>query len=136
MSRRREVPMLLSAALKSAAPTDPTAPVLTLFGGSWVNELGSTMTIDQDGSLLSGTYTSPASGSGDPAHGALRGYASGRLIAFSVLWDDFQSITSWTGHMNGTSIDEIATLWQMVVAVPPGDGWESIYAGADTFRRS
>ena len=106
------------------------------FTGTWVNELNSTMTIAQTGTVLSGTYASAVSAGGSSTQGDLLGYADGDLIAFVVHWQDFQAITAWVGQLdpNGRT-DTINTLWQMTSQVPTGDEWASINAGSDFFTR-
>jgi hypothetical protein len=107
------------------------------FSGSWVNELGSTVSLTQSAGVLSGIYASAVSGDGTKTKGDLQGYVDGDLISFVVHWRDFQAITAWVGQLDpklkgGT----INTLWQMTTAVEPGDEWASINAGADYFTRT
>ncbi len=107
------------------------------FSGAWANELGSTMTLEQDGASLQGAYWSSVSDTGGPADGEITGYASENLISFVVKWAKFEALTAWVGHFDDSSDGgQISTLWQMVKVVPdPHDEWESINAGADTFTR-
>ncbi|AOJ03128.1 MULTISPECIES: avidin/streptavidin family protein [Burkholderia] len=106
------------------------------FSGTWKNELGSTMQIEQSGDSVTGTYRSAVSEKGGSTSGDLIGYVDGDLIAFVVHWDQFQAITAWVGQCEpGTSNDRINTLWQMTQQVEAGEEWASINAGADTFVR-
>ena len=106
------------------------------FTRTWVNELNSTMTIAQTGTVLSGTYQSTVSAGGSSTQGDLLGYADGDLIAFVVHWQDFQAITAWVGQLDPNArTDTINTLWQMTSQVPTGDEWASINAGSDFFTR-
>lgn len=102
------------------------------FSGDWKNELASSMTVVQNGSAVSGTYTSAVSGGGASTSGDLTGYVDGDLIAFVVHWRDFQAITSWVGQLEGGSLK---TLWQMTKQVAVGEEWASINAGSDVFVR-
>ena len=106
------------------------------FTGTWVNELNSTMTIAQTGTVLNGMYQSAVSADGSSTQGDLLGYADGDLIAFVVHWQDFQAITAWVGQLDPNArTDTINTLWQMTSQVPTGDEWASINAGSDFFTR-
>ena len=109
------------------------------FGGTWRNQLGSTVDFTVNGSVISGTYTSAVSSGGTSISGPVSGYINGDLIAFSVLWPS-AAITAWVGQLTIESgVDAIKTLWQMTTNVPDADEptglWASIYAGADTFKR-
>jgi hypothetical protein len=119
------------AARRAAPGTGTTVD----FSGKWVNELKSTMVLQQNGDQLDGKYTSAKSLDGSVASGALRGYVDGDLISFVVHWDEFQSITAWVGQLekDGRTIE---TLWQMTKQVALGEEWASVNAGADTFTRA
>lgn len=108
------------------------------FSGTWKNELGSTMRIEQSGDSVSGTYEKSAvSENGGATSGQLSGYVDGDLIAFVVHWDQFQAITAWVGQGGpGASSDRINTLWQMTQQVEAGEEWASINAGADIFVKT
>ncbi len=97
----------------------------------WVNELGSTMTIQTVGSdgLITGTYVT-AAGCGAGTVRPLRGWYNNGAITFTVNWQECNSLTSWTGNLTSSSV-MIATLWQLSVSGPAR--WDSITAGADTF---
>ncbi len=110
------------------------------FSGKWKNELGSIVTLDQEGGKVMGTYTSPVSEPGRPVTGAVIGYVTGMGIVFSVQWTGLQSMTSWVGQLvpvriGETIIPTLQALWQMVSSVHPGDEWAAINAGADVFTR-
>ena len=112
------------------------------FSGLWVNELGSQMDIvSQNGAQLSGKYTSFVSGGGGPVTGDLVGWANGLLISVSVNWAPTTAITSWVGQLVDPDATDMAieSLWQMTVPIEnpdqPDELWQSILAGADTFRR-
>lgn len=106
------------------------------FSGTWVNELGSTMTLSQSGDKLTGKYTSKVSATDSTTSGPLQGYVDGDLISFVVHWSDFQAITTWVGQLNPkAATPQIDTLWQMTKQVANGEEWQSINAGADYFTR-
>jgi Avidin family len=63
------------------------------FGGRWINELNSKMTLKVQGVKISGTYTSAVSGGGGSVSGKLSGYVNGNMISFVVNWPS--SITAW-----------------------------------------
>ena len=98
---------------------------------AWVNELGSTMTIQTVGSdgLITGTYVT-AVGCGAGTARPLRGWYNNGAITFTVNWQECASLTSWTGNIAPLGVT-IATLWQLSVSGPPK--WNSIIAGANTF---
>lgn len=102
------------------------------FAGEWINELGSTAKFSQNGSVLSGTYASAVSSDDAATVGVVSGFVDGDLIAFTVHWNDFQSITSWVGQLDQHAA-QIKTLWQMTSQVDEGEEWASINAGSDTF---
>lgn len=105
--------------------------------GQWQNELGSTVTFVQNGSILTGTYESAVSGGGSATSGQVQGYVTEGLISFIVLWDSVAAITAWVGQIqpSATSMPSFDTLWQMTQQVGPGEEWAAINAGADTFVR-
>ena len=111
------------------------------FAGVWKNELGSTMTLEQDGDELSGSYISSVSGNDDEADGTIKGWVNGEIVSFAVNWTKKASITTWIGHLvSEGGIDTIETLWSLAtkLAKPadPTDLWDSIFAGADQFTRT
>lgn len=105
------------------------------YSGSWANELGSVMTLNQVGEKLTGIYESTVSSSGQKTTGDLQGYVDGDLIAFIVHWRDFQAITSWVGQLEPGGQTKLKTLWQLVKQVKAGDEWSSVNAGSDEFTR-
>ena len=109
--------------------------------GSWENELGSVLVIDSidHNSQIIGVYKSSTGVDGKIF--SLKGWinqdaGTGRLaIAFSVRWEGYGSITSWTGY---TDEDErgvyIKTLWHLIR--PQSElPWERIITNASTFRK-
>lgn len=110
--------------------------------GLWVNEAGSGVEIlvADDGSLT-GHYRTELGKPDAASQFALTGWVQGDVVAFSVSFTDFGSITSWSGQL---SADEdgafIRTLWQHTRDIAEADEaedlWRSITAGAATFRRA
>jgi hypothetical protein len=110
--------------------------------GLWVNEAGSAVQIKvtDDGSLL-GHYRTELGKPDAASQFALTGWAQGDVVAFSVSFTDFGSITSWSGQLSEDDKgDYIRTLWQHTRDIPEEDEaedlWRSITAGAATFRRA
>ena len=127
---------------KSAKTSSATSPN---FAGTWINELGSQMTLNVSGDNVSGTYTSKVSGeqvdAGPTPPRPLVGFVNGDLISFIVNWGtQYNSLTAWVGQLtaeNGT--DVIKTLWHLTQNIEdanePTGLWHSILAGADEFKR-
>lgn len=110
--------------------------------GLWVNEAGSAVQIlvADDGSL-SGHYRTELGQPDAQSAFALTGWAQGDVVAFSVSFTDYGSITSWSGQLaEDDKGDFIRTLWQHTRDIAEGDEaedlWRSITAGAATFRRA
>ncbi len=98
---------------------------------TWVNELGSKMTTSwgADG-LITGTYvTAVGCGAGTPK--PLSCWWNNCAMTFTVNWQECNSLTAWTGNYNPATTS-LATLWLLTVSGPPQ--WNSIIAGADTFK--
>merc|ERR1711962_532942 len=71
--------------------------------GTWLNQLGSRMAIDvSSNGVLSGTYTSKVSSTGESAEGTLSGHASAHsfpVFGITVVWPmNYGSVTTWTGQ--------------------------------------
>ena len=98
-------------------------------GKTWVNELGSTMTVTVDTKgAFSGTY-STAVGCGAGIERPMTGFCNGYAVTFSVNWQECGATNAWSGtYDNG----ELKTLWHLVKAEKPA--WSSILAGTNTFK--
>jgi hypothetical protein len=111
------------------------------LNGLWVNEAGSAVeiTVYETGELR-GYYQTEL---GDPdaaTRFALIGWTQGDILAFSVRFDGFGSITSWSGQLSEDQDGPfIRTLWHYTKDIPDAeeaeDLWKTINAGAATFRR-
>lgn len=126
--------MTLDSQLEHFTAADDAAQSLA---GKWKNELGSTVTIVQYGSLLTGEYYSAVSEGQGTALGALIGLISGNVTSFTVTWfhdaDTAPSITNWIGQVFPEDTKTLKMLWLMCKQTPQADGWESTLAGSDTF---
>lgn len=128
---------LASTIMGGAALTTAQAQSPLTAGASWVNELGSVLTITSVAAngLMTGTYTTAT---GCDAHIAqpMTGWyygnssGSGGAISFSVFWAGCNSVTSWSGQYD-TSNGHFKALWYLTLAAMPA--WNGIYAGADSF---
>lgn len=110
--------------------------------GLWVNEAGSAVDISvHDDGSLSGHYRTELGKPDAQSQFDLTGWAQGDVVAFSVSFADYGSITSWSGQLaEDDKGDFIRTLWQHTRDIPEEDEaedlWRSITAGAATFRRA
>lgn len=127
----------VAAALTAFAAAGPArAQYATLTTGtSWVNELGSVLTIDSiaGNGLMTGSYVTKVgcdAGSPQPMTGWYFAGSTGGAMTFTVNFQGCNSITSWTGQYNYSN-GSIQTLWYLAAAVAPT--WNAINAGADMF---
>ncbi len=129
----------LASAFASASQPDCSNLV-----GDWKNQLGSTLSIpgaDFSTGKLTGTYTSPSGTSGQKY--SLAGWVNQAapasapnvvpVLAFSVQWGNYGSITSWTGYCEvRNSVPTIVTVWNL--AQPASKfRWDHILANSDLF---
>lgn len=131
--------MLHEQALQTADKSLAVAPPPD-FSGRWRNQMNSIMDLTVHGNTVTGTYNSASSSGGPPVQGAITGVTAGDLIAFTVLWTQSGSITSWTGQLvDEAGVETLRTLWHLVTNVPdanePDKFWMSTWAGADEFTR-
>lgn len=123
------------------AEASANGPASASFEGRWRNQMESMMELHVAGSDVIGSYTSPTSGqgTGGQVSGQIKGWTSGDLLSFSVLWPG-GSITSWTGQLVSEGGEKIRTLWHLVTDIPdakePKRLWQSTFAGADEFTRA
>lgn len=109
------------------------------ISGTWTNELGSILTLQDDGNgSLSGTYVTAVGGPEGEAFPLTGSYtlppgaAGGISVAWTVAWTGWGSTTSWCGLLFGD--DEIVATWILASSIPAGDGWwQSMNVGMDTF---
>lgn len=110
-------------------------PELTA-GSTWVNELGSVLTIEKVGSngLLSGTYVSKVgcgAGKEQPMTGWYYPGKTGGAITFSVTWQGCDSVTTWLGQYDYSN-NTFLMLWYLSLAAKPA--WNGVNAGSDIFK--
>jgi len=120
--------------------TDAPVPSVN-FNGKWRNELNSEMelTVDAAG-LISGKYRTGVGSPSPVEEFDLVGFASGDLIAFTVNFGNYGSLTSWSGqHTVQGGGERIKTMWHLAKNVEdanePSSLWGAVLTGADTFRR-
>ena len=128
---------IAAAAAVAACVGLPAAQAQTKLtaGSSWVNQLGSVLTINNiaPNGLMTGTYTSKvgcSAGTAQPMTGWYYGGSTGGAITFSVFWNGCNSVTSWSGQYNYQNA-QFQTLWYLTLASAPA--WNGINAGTDTF---
>lgn len=98
----------------------------------WINELGSKMELfsDNTGQLQGGYITAVGCGAG--VRRPLVGFCNGFGMTFAVNFQECDSTTAWTGTLSANR--EIKTLWHLALGARP-TAWNSIVAGADTFKQ-
>lgn len=109
------------------------------INGAWTNELGSKLTLqDQGEGRLLGTYVTAVGGpEGEPfplvgSYTIPRGTGGPIPLAWTVAWTEWGSTTSWCGLLfdDGT----ITTTWILTSTISADEGWwQSMNVGGDTF---
>jgi hypothetical protein len=137
------------AATLSSTPSISPFPAKKLIG-TWKNELGSTMIIDEVGltGSITGKYKSLVGEAenhykltGRVERGRLEGKGYGRPLGFTVVWKnkhkDAHSATSWSGQFFGSESgkDVILTTWLLTDSTKSEDVWESTLIGQDRFEK-
>lgn len=127
---------------RTAAQTVASAPSPVSLSGTWVNQLGSRLILEQVATgALTGSYVSgvgelagveyPVTGFCDP--GAPGGSAT---LGFVVRWAEDHSVTAWSGHYD-PSTGEITAMWLLTcVGAEVSSGWKTTLTGQDVFRRA
>ena len=108
--------------------------------GNWENELGSMLVVDSvQNYVMHGAYHSSSGVDGRifPLQGWVNrsDSTSAWAVSFMVQWEDYGSITSWTGFLDEDKEGPyLKTLWHLV---RPGEKepWERIITNSSTFRR-
>lgn len=140
---KTSIGLLLAASL--IAPVAHAAkPDCTNIKGTWENELGSTLVIDNvaAGGIILGNYTSPSGTTGQArsltgwvnAGAPVAGKSNVKVVSFSVNWGaTYGSVTSWSGACSmQTGKPVITTLWHLTRATT-GYSWDHTLSGTDTF---
>jgi Avidin family len=115
--------------------------------GTWHNELGSTMVIDQvrDGGFT-GRYTTAVTPTGS-AQGSFHlvgrtdADSGGEAIAFLVCWQNdmsnHHSVTAWSGQAQRINReDQITAMWLLTLETSPEQDWYATHVGHDIFTRA
>lgn len=112
--------------------------------GTWYNELGSVMTLEANGSSVTGTYQTavgdaqgryPLVGATEPSS-RIGSQAVGFVVAWVNEYTNAHSVTAWSGQyqiVDGE--EEIVTQWLLTQETPPRDDWASTYIGHDLYTR-
>ena len=111
------------------------------FSGKWHNQHGSemTLTVAPDGKVT-GTFHTGVGSPSPPEGFPLVGFVCGDLIAFSVNFGKYQSVTAWTGqHTIEDGVEAIESMWHLAINIEERAEkdwlWSGIRSGADTFHR-
>lgn len=109
--------------------------------GQWQNESGSILQINSvaPNGIIEGVYKSSTGVDGQTF--ALQGWTNvnsevpeEKNISFSVRWDGYGSITSWTGYCySADGRDHIKTMWHLVRSGKEFN-WERIITNSSTFK--
>lgn len=115
--------------------------------GTWYNELGSTLVVEQvsDGTIV-GSYQTAVSSSGCargayPLLGKTDVDSGGQTVGFSVTWLNAESpscnsTTSWVGQYQMVDgVEQLPSIWILVMKTDPEDEWASTLVGEDLFTR-
>lgn len=112
------------------------------LSGRWRNQHGSEMQLRvAPGGRLVGTYHTAVGAPSPKQEFELAGFACGDLVAFTVNFGRYGSLTAWTGqHTLVDGAERIHTLWHLAKNIPDADEpralWAGVLAGADTFERA
>ncbi len=123
-----------------ATPVDAPTPSVN-FNGTWINELGSKMTLAvAAGGEITGIYKTAVGSPGSLEKFDLVGFASGDLISFTVNFGKYGSLTSWCGqHTDDAAGAIIKTMWILAQNVPdpqePKNLWGAVLTGSNNFTR-
>lgn len=111
------------------------------LNGTWYNELGSVMTIQTNGNIISGTYqTSVGDATGvytligqtDTDNDASQ--AVGWVVVWQNQYGSSDSVTTWSGQFQVVDgIPTIVTTWLLTQETDPHDDWRSTLVGQDVF---
>lgn len=115
-----------------------------MFAGTWLNERGSGMILEQDGDRISGRYlTRIGHDAVAGKHHPIVGMANGATIGFVVAWPAAGSLTSWAGRLetDASGHATLHTVWHLVRPVAgdpprPLEPWESFLTNSSVFRRT
>ena len=111
------------------------------IAGTWYNELGSVMTIQTNGKVITGSYQTAvgnATGLYDLIGQTITAGDSSEVLGWVVVWDNqygnSESVTTWSGQIqNVNGIPTIVTTWLLTSETDPNDDWHSTIIGKDVF---
>ena len=117
------------------------------LSGVWYNELGSTMTLQINGSQLAGTYQTAVgnatglyqlTGSFDPMPTpGPSGISLGWVVAWNNPSGNSHSVTAWCGQCQVIGGRETLTaMWLLSEETDPQNDWKSVFVGKDVFTRT
>ncbi|GAW00357.1 structural origins of high-affinity biotin binding To Streptavidin [Lentinula edodes] len=136
----------LSMNLETVAPTATLGHIVGELSGTWINELGSTVTLiaDLEGGL-SGQYNSAVgnalsfynlTGRFDTLPPAGRGVSVGWVVTWKNKYLNAHSTTTWSGqYFNKSGSETIITQWLLTRSTTPDNVWASTTIGHDEFIR-
>lgn len=118
---------------------NPVDDANNLFTGTWRNDRGSSVTFEDTDGSLTGFYQTNVGQPEKSQKFPLTGYTQGDQITFTVNFETYGSMTSWTGQLTEDQTGPyIRTLWNLTREVEDAnedaDLWKSITAGASNFR--
>jgi hypothetical protein len=113
------------------------------LNGVWKNELGSTMTLADDGQGgLTGTYITaagqyqgvsfPLAGRYDTQPNDTGVSAIGWTVAWQLGSDNAHSVTAWSGQLH-EDLGVIVATWLLTSETTEADAWGDTLVGQDTF---
>ena len=109
--------------------------------GTWYNEHGSKMTLEiaSDGQVI-GTFESAVGLAAPGERFPVTGFATGDLVAFTVNFGRYLSLTTWVGYraVEDDGEEVLRTTWQMAVSPPAAkidERWKGTWTGPNLFRR-
>ena len=116
-----------------------------MFNGTWINERGGAMVLEQHGEEISGRYVTTIGDAAVVGRGhRIVGMANGITIGLVVAWPAAHSLTSWAGRLEAGADGSatLHTMWHLVRPVSAADAakkvevWESFLTNSSVFRRS
>ncbi len=111
------------------------------FLGLWRNQHGSELNITStENGKLSGKFKTGVGACDSDEEHDVTGFVADGLIAFSVDFGKYHSLTSWTGqHVPENGEDKIETMWHLARTLPEkiekDAFWTGVWTGADSFYR-
>ncbi|MEL6686099.1 MAG: avidin/streptavidin family protein [Pseudomonadota bacterium] len=131
---------ILAGLFVSACQTASAQSESHALDGMWVNEAGSVVVLESNQTgALSGHYQTKLGAPDADSHFPLTGWVQGDVVAFSVNFEGFGSITSWSGQLSEDQAGPfLRTLWHYTKDIPDAeeseDLWRTINSGYAVFR--